>query len=273
MLANEITEKKFNYFYKITNNINGKYYYGIRSTNTLHDWYLGSGYNIIKAVKKYGSKNFTKENIIFFPTRKQASDFEAQMVTLEVIQDPLCYNLRTGGDNGYFKISKPWSEEAKQRKREKYEAWKGTEGWFAWKKKIGEASAKRPRPPMSVEQKEKLSIALTGRKISDVTREKLRIAHTGKKVSPEIKLKIKQHWIDRPDVRPESGKKAWQTRIKNGSSLNTESKKGIHGKKCNVENIDYISITDVTKYYNIGHRTVVRRINSSAIKWSNWNYV
>ena len=36
-------EKKYNIVYKITNNINGKYYYGIHSTNNVNDRYLGSG--------------------------------------------------------------------------------------------------------------------------------------------------------------------------------------------------------------------------------------
>jgi hypothetical protein len=48
----------FYYFYKITNKINGKYYYGVHSTNNIEDGYMGSGVVITKAYEKYGIGNF-----------------------------------------------------------------------------------------------------------------------------------------------------------------------------------------------------------------------
>lgn len=33
---------EYNYFYKITNKINGMFYYGVHSTNDLNDHYMGS---------------------------------------------------------------------------------------------------------------------------------------------------------------------------------------------------------------------------------------
>jgi hypothetical protein len=44
---------------------------------------------------------------------------------------------------------------------------------------------------MTIEQRNKLSIAKTGVKISDETKEKLRIANTGKKYSLETREKIR----------------------------------------------------------------------------------
>ena len=59
-------DKKYHYFYKITNCINGKFYYGIHSTNNLNDGYMGSGKRLKCAIKKYGVENFNKDIIKFF---------------------------------------------------------------------------------------------------------------------------------------------------------------------------------------------------------------
>ena len=48
------------YFYKITNKINRKYYFGVHSTEDINDGYMGSGTVLAKAYKKYGIQNFEK---------------------------------------------------------------------------------------------------------------------------------------------------------------------------------------------------------------------
>ena len=90
---------KFNYFYKITNTINGHFYYGIHSTDNLDDGYMGSGTRLKTAYKKYGMENFEKEILKFFNTRKEASDYEAEMVTETLIKEDNCYNIKKGGDD------------------------------------------------------------------------------------------------------------------------------------------------------------------------------
>ena len=89
---------KYHYFYKITNTINNKYYYGIHSTNNLNDNYLGSGKKLISDRKLFGKENFIKEIIKYFDSREDASAYESLIVTEELIHDPLCYNVRCGGD-------------------------------------------------------------------------------------------------------------------------------------------------------------------------------
>lgn len=91
-------KRKYNYFYKITNNINNHFYYGIHSTDNLDDGYMGSGSRLKFAYKKYGIENFTKEILKFFDTREECAEYEAEMITEELQTDINCYNIAGGGD-------------------------------------------------------------------------------------------------------------------------------------------------------------------------------
>ena len=92
--------KKYNYFYKITNNINNHFYYGVHSTDNLNDGYMGSGKRLHYAYKKYGIENFTKEILKFFNTAKDAYEYESEIVSETLIKDPNCYNISHGGFGG-----------------------------------------------------------------------------------------------------------------------------------------------------------------------------
>lgn len=91
-------DRKFNYFYKITNLINGKYYYGIHSTDKLDDGYMGSGVKLKKDIKKFGVENFKKDILKFFDDRKKLEEYEREIVNENVVSDSQCYNLILGGD-------------------------------------------------------------------------------------------------------------------------------------------------------------------------------
>lgn len=92
-----LNSNKYNYFYKITNKINGKYYYGVHSTDNLNDGYMGSGVGLWAAFKKYGIKNFYKEIVEFFETIEEAFAKEAEVVTIDLVKDKNCYNRMCGG--------------------------------------------------------------------------------------------------------------------------------------------------------------------------------
>jgi len=87
----------YHYFYRITNGVNGKVYYGVHSTDNLDDGYMGSGKLILRAIKKYGKENFTKDILKFFESREKLSEYEKQFVNESLVNDESCYNLITGG--------------------------------------------------------------------------------------------------------------------------------------------------------------------------------
>jgi len=90
-----------NYFYKIENKVNGNFYYGVHKTENINDGYLGSGKRIKYALKKYGKENFNKEILFTFDTFQDALDYESEFVNEQLLIDPSCYNLKTGGFGGW----------------------------------------------------------------------------------------------------------------------------------------------------------------------------
>ena len=106
-MINDNKQYKYHYFYKITNTINNKFYYGVHSTNNLDDGYMGSGSIIKKAIKKYGINYFKKDILKFFNTSEEKYLYEKQFVNRQLLQDPLCYNVVEGGyafPDGFFKV-------------------------------------------------------------------------------------------------------------------------------------------------------------------------
>jgi|AntAceMinimDraft_10_1070366.scaffolds.fasta_scaffold61459_5 hypothetical protein len=94
-------KRKYNYFYKIINKINGNFYYGVHKTDNLNDNYLGGGVRLRYAKKKYGEENFEKEILEFFDTYEEALDLESEIVNEQLVLDPSCYNLTLGGGYGF----------------------------------------------------------------------------------------------------------------------------------------------------------------------------
>lgn len=88
---------KYHYFYKITNNVNNHFYYGVHNTDNLDDGYMGSGKRLHYAYKIYGIENFSKEILKFFDTAEEAFMYEAEVVNEQLVKDDNCYNIQQGG--------------------------------------------------------------------------------------------------------------------------------------------------------------------------------
>lgn len=100
-MANKNENKKYHYLYKTTNLINNKYYYGMHSTNNLNDNYIGSGSYLRNAIHKYGKDNFKREIIKMFDTREELVKGEIELITIELLNQDLCMNLKPGGSGGF----------------------------------------------------------------------------------------------------------------------------------------------------------------------------
>ncbi|TXG82213.1 MAG: hypothetical protein E6R13_05285 [Spirochaetes bacterium] len=98
-MANKSVDKKYHYLYKTTNLINNKYYCGIHSTNNLNDNYLGSGKRLRYSIRKYGKDNFKREIIKMFDNREDLVLAEQEIITEQVLRDPLNMNCMYGGES------------------------------------------------------------------------------------------------------------------------------------------------------------------------------
>ena len=94
-------EKLFYYIYKTTNLKNGKYYFGMHSTDNLNDGYLGSGKYLRRSIKKYGAENFSLEILEFLPNKEMLKNREKELITDEHVQNKKCMNLKIGGEGGW----------------------------------------------------------------------------------------------------------------------------------------------------------------------------
>ena len=103
-MANLNKEKKYHYIYKTINQINGKFYIGMHSTNKLNDGYLGSGYKLRRSINKHGRENFKIEYLEFFDTRENLINREKELINDTLLKDPMCMNLVFGGNGGFISV-------------------------------------------------------------------------------------------------------------------------------------------------------------------------
>jgi hypothetical protein len=63
---------------------------------------LGSGIGVKRAISKYGSENFHREILKYFDSHTEMYEYEAEIITEEVVKDNNTYNDTLGGKGGWF---------------------------------------------------------------------------------------------------------------------------------------------------------------------------
>lgn len=190
----DIINKNMRYtVYKTINTLNGKYYIGKHQTDDPMDKYIGSGKAIQNAIKLHGRDTFVKEVLFDFDTEEEMNSKEKELITEDVVNDTMSYNMGVGGEGGPHFKGKKHSEATKQKQsrsnigrsndydrhtenRKKTFFAKGNQFW-----------KNRTQKPISEETKEKI-------------REKRKIQvppNLGKKMSEEQKEKIRQTLLNK----------------------------------------------------------------------------
>ena len=84
------------------NNLTGRYYYGMHSTDDLDDGYIGSGKRLRYSIRKYGEENHKREIIEFCKNEEKLKKREREIVNLNEIAKKDCMNLMVGGKGGFI---------------------------------------------------------------------------------------------------------------------------------------------------------------------------
>ena len=160
----------YHLIYRTTNAKNGKIYIGKHSTKDPYDDYMGSGKGIMRALKKYGIGNFTKEILYCFTNEKEAYLKEEELVTQEFIDRNDTYNIMLGGKGMQSGENHPMygKHQSKETIDKRSKALSGEKNPMYGKHHTQEA-------------KEKISKASKERKYTIETREKISKAHIGEK--------------------------------------------------------------------------------------------
>jgi len=224
------------HLYKITNKVTGDYYFG-KHNGYEQNGYWGSGKKIKSQIKKYGKKNFTYD-ILCYGYSEYIYELEKKCVTIELIEsDTKCLNLTVGGDGPTYhkketkdiigkKLKLAMTPKLKKQISDsKKEFYKNNPD------KLLEICGNRKGNILTEEQKKQWSLVQIERFKNPKEREKLSKAMLGKKVSEEAKIKISLK--NKGKIRTEETKelirqkRALQIIPKEVYALRSEKMKGI----------------------------------------------
>ena len=163
--------KKFYFIYRTIRLDTGQFYVGLHSTDDLEDGYLGSGHRLKAAVKKHGKEKFVREIVEMLPDYESLCAKEKEIVTENMLKDPLCLNIKKGGQC-------PPTEEANLRRSISL---------------TGKKRVVRHRQPLSEKTKQKISVSHKGKILSSEHRESISETLKGRVFSEEHRQRLREH--------------------------------------------------------------------------------
>lgn len=267
--------------YQTTNNVNGKIYVGVHkvSVSATSKRYLGSGYALKLAFKKYDRKNFVRITLAEFSCAENAYLAEAEMVTEEFIKRPDTYNMKIGGMGGTNSfLGKTHSKETKAKIGAASKGRKMSEANKAALLAASNRNNKFLGKKHTEEAKAKIKIGNTGKIISPETKAKISAAQTGKVLSEEHKAKI---GLTKKGNKNCLGRVMTLDNKEKIRAANTGKVLSIeHREKIGANNPRNVAVVVNGVYYptkkfaakaeNVSKDTVSDRIKSSKSKWDGW---
>lgn len=100
--------------YKTTCKTTGRFYLGRHSTKNLQDGYLGSGHRLRRSVAKHGRDAHFFEILEHLPDKAALVAREREVVNA-ALTDPMCMNIREGGEGGWDAASRTKAHESFRR--------------------------------------------------------------------------------------------------------------------------------------------------------------
>lgn len=142
-------------------------YVGRHKTDNPNDGYLGSGKDLLKAVKIFGSTSFQKEILFIFDNPEEMILKEKEIVNEAFVDRLDTYNIALGITT-WGHLGHRHTEEAKQKIREKRKLQVFTQETYD---KIAAANTGKKHPPRSQESRDKSSASSKGKKKPPFTQE------------------------------------------------------------------------------------------------------
>lgn len=203
-------ERKYHYIYKTTNTITGRYYYGMHSTDNLDDGYIGSGKRLWYSINKYGRENHEINIIEFYPNRNSLKTEERKLVNEDTIKDPMCMNIRIGGEGGLNGLSeKSLANIRKGASKFAYSLWEDQKFIRGHKKRASDIMKKRhQRGEVKYDN-------FTGKQHSDESKMKISEAKKGKGIGME-NSQFGTCWVTKNDMNKKITKHDLQKYLSDG---------------------------------------------------------
>ena len=94
-------KKRFYYIYKTTCHVTSRFYIGMHASDVIDDGYLGSGKILKRSIRKHGKEKHSRVILHFEESFELLKKREKELVNECLLDDPLCMNIKIGGDGGF----------------------------------------------------------------------------------------------------------------------------------------------------------------------------